>query len=109
VDGGLFWRTAAVQAVGVALLSLALAAALPEGFFEDWGWLAGPAAWMSCAALTARVLGLPVGPALLGAAVAGLPSLLAVVLGLHWLGALVAVLVFAAWCARLGRREVAWT
>jgi hypothetical protein len=109
VDGGLFWRTAAVQAAAVALVSLALGAALPEEFFEDWGWLAGPGAWMACAALTARLLDIPLRPALLGAALAGLPSLLAVLVGLHWLGALLAVFVFAALCARIGRREAAWT
>jgi len=38
---------------------------------------------------------------LLGAVLAGLPSLLAVIVGLHWLGALVAVVLFALWCGRL--------
>jgi len=109
VDGGLFVRTAVVQVVAVALASVALGAALPEDFFEDWGWVTGPAVWMGCAALTARLLEIPLGPALRGAALAGLPSLLAVLIGLHWLGVLLAVIVFAAWCARIGRREVVWT
>jgi hypothetical protein len=109
MDGGLFWRTVGVQAAAVALVSLVLGVALPEDFFEEWGWLAGPGAWMACAALTARLLDIPLRPALLGAALAGLPSLLAVLVGLHWVGALVAVFLFAAWCARIGRREVAWT
>jgi hypothetical protein len=95
------WRAAALQLVAVALLSLALGLALPHGFFEDWGWVAGPAAWMLCAALTARVLRLPPGPTLLGAALAGLPSVLAVLVGLHWAGAALAVGLFALWCARL--------
>lgn len=95
------WRAALLQLVAVALLSIALGLALPEDFFEDWGWLAGPAAWMLCAAFTARVLQLPLGPALLGAALAGLPSLLAVVIGVHWAGAVLAVGLFALWCARL--------
>lgn len=95
------WRAALLQLAAVALLSLALGLALPEDFFEDWGWLAGPAAWLLCAAFTARVLGLPLGPALLGAVLAGLPSLLAVVVGLHWAGAVLAVGLFALWCARL--------
>jgi hypothetical protein len=38
-----------------------------------------------------------------GAALAGLPSLVAVVLGVHWLGALLAIILFAMWCARLAR------
>jgi hypothetical protein len=95
------WRAALLQLLAVAALSIALALALPHSFFEDWGWIAGPAAWMLCAAFTARVLRLPLGPALLGAAVAGLPSLLAVVLGVHWAGAVLAVALFALWCARL--------
>ncbi|HEX6152246.1 MAG TPA: hypothetical protein VFZ19_01880 [Solirubrobacterales bacterium] len=99
------WRAALLQLAGVALLSLALGLALPEDFFEDWGWVTGPAAWMLCAAFTARVLRLPLGAALLGAALAGLPSLLAVVLGVHWLGAVLAVALFALWCAWLADRR----
>ena len=109
MDGGLFLRTAVVQIVAVALASIALAVALPHDFFEDWGWISGPVVWLGCAALTARVLEIPLGPALLGAVLAGIPSAVAVLIGLHWLGVLVAVIVFAAWCARVGRREVAWT
>ncbi|MDP9346825.1 MAG: hypothetical protein M3P44_14145 [Actinomycetota bacterium] len=96
-------RAALVQAAAVAALSVILALALPHSFFEDWGWLAGPGAWMLCALLTARVLRLPPAPALLGAALAGVPSVLAVVVGAHWLGAVVAVGLFALWCARLAR------
>jgi hypothetical protein len=95
------WRAAALQLAAVALLSLALGLALPKDFFEDWGWIAGPAAWMLCAAFTARVLRLPLGRVLVGAALAGLPSLLAVVIGVHWAGAVLAVGLFALWCARL--------
>jgi hypothetical protein len=108
VDTSILWRAAVVQAVAVAGLSLALGLALPHHFFEDWGWLAGPAAWIACAALTASLLGLPRRSALLGAALAGLPSAAAVLVGLHWLGAAVAIVLFAVWCARLPR-EVAWT
>ena len=50
---------------------------------------------------------LPLGPTLLGAVLAGLPSLLFVILGAHWLGALVAVGLFAAWCARLPQEPAA--
>ncbi|HET9677706.1 MAG TPA: hypothetical protein VFP21_09400 [Solirubrobacterales bacterium] len=95
------WRAALLQLIAVALLSIVLALALPHDFFVDWGWIAGPAAWMLCAALTARVLRLPLVPALTGAALAGLPSLLAVVLNAHWAGAVLAVVLFALWCARL--------
>lgn len=109
MSASVFWRAAVVQAIGVAVLSVALALALPHSFFEDWGWIAGPAAWAICALLTARVLRLPPGATLLGAALAGIPSVLAVLVGAHWLGAGLAVLLFAAWCARLDGREAAWT
>lgn len=108
MDGSIFWRTAGIQVGLVAVISLLLAIALPHSFFEDWGWISGPAAWLGCAALTARLLDLPSGPALLGAALAGIPSLAAVLIGIHWLGVLLAVGLFAAWCARLPR-EAAWT
>jgi hypothetical protein len=103
VDRSVLWRAAVVQAVAVAALSLALGLALPHSFFEDWGWLAGPGAWALCALVTARVVGLPAVPTLIGAALAGVPSLLAVLVGVHWLGAVLAIGLFALWCARLAR------
>src|SRR3954465_11534210 len=54
MDVPTLWRAALLQLAAVALLSIALALALPHSFFEDWGWIAGPAAWMLCAAFTAR-------------------------------------------------------
>jgi hypothetical protein len=101
MDVPTLWRAALLQLAAVAVLSLALGLALPHSFFVDWGWITGPAAWMLCAAFTARVLRLPPRPALLGAALAGLPSLVAVLLHLHWAGAALAVGLFALWCARL--------
>jgi hypothetical protein len=104
-----FWRVAAVQLVAVAVLSLLLAAVFSHGFFVDWGWLVGPGTWLLCAWATARVVGLVVGPTLLRAVAAGLVSALAVLVGLHWLGALVAVGLFAFLCARDSRGGAAWT
>jgi hypothetical protein len=101
VDTCILWRAALLQLLAVALLSLALGLAFPKSFFVDWGFLAGPASWMLCAAFTATILKLPLVPTLIGAVLAGLPSLLFVLLALHWLGALVAVGLFAVWCARL--------
>lgn len=103
-----FWRVAVVQLVAVAVLSLLLAAVFSHGFFESWGWLVGPAAWLGCAWLTARVVGLEPQPTLVWAVLAGLVSALFVLLGLHWLGALVAVGLFAYLCAR-EPGERAWT
>ena len=101
MDSAILWRVAVVQVVAVAVLSLLLGLVFSHGFFESAGWLVGPLAWMACAWLTARVVGLPPVPVLIRAALAGIPSLLFVLLGLHWLGAAVAVAIFAAWCARL--------
>jgi hypothetical protein len=103
VDRSVLWRVVVVQALGVAVLSVALALALPDDFFDDWGWIAGPAAWAVCALITARVVGLPPVPTLIGAVLAGLPSLVAVIVGVHWLGAVLAIALFALWCARLAR------
>lgn len=103
MDSAILWRVALVQVVAVALLSLLLGLLLPHGFFDAVGWLVGPLAWMLCAWLTARVVGLPEAPVLVRAALAGIPSLLFVLIGLHWLGAVVAVAVLALWCARLPR------
>ncbi|HEY5977962.1 MAG TPA: hypothetical protein VIT85_08905 [Solirubrobacterales bacterium] len=105
MNAGLFLRAAIVQLVAVAALSAVLALALPHDFFEDWGWLTGPLAWIACAALTALMLRLRAAPVLLGAVLAGIPSALAVLVGVHWLGALIAVILFAAWCARLPERS----
>jgi hypothetical protein len=104
---GVFWRAAVVQLVAVAALAAVLGLALPHGFFEDWGWLVGPGAWIACAGLTAMMVRLPAGPTLVGAMLAGIPSALAVVAGAHWLGAGIAVLLFGVWCARLPCQDAA--
>jgi hypothetical protein len=106
MDTSTLWRSALVQLLAVAVLSVALALALPHHFFDDWGWFAGPAAWMLCAALTARVLDLPLAQTLAGAALAGIPSIIFVLVGLHWAGSVVAIGLFALWCARLPRESV---
>jgi hypothetical protein len=109
MDSRILWRAALVQLLAVAVLSIALGLVLSHDFFVDWGWIAGPASWLLCAAFTARVLYLPPLPTLIGAVLAGLPSLVAVLIGLHWAGAIVAVGLFAVWCARLPRAGIAGT
>jgi hypothetical protein len=111
MDRSILWRAAAAQVVAVAALSLFLAVLLPHSFFDDWGWITGPVAWLVCAALTAWALHLNVPAVLLGAVLAGIPSAIAVVAGVHWLGVAIAVAAFAAWCAWLARRPggAVWT
>jgi hypothetical protein len=103
MDSAILWRVAVVQFLAVAVLSIVLAIVFSHGFFEDWGWIVGPLAWLGCAWVTARVVGLAVAPALVRAALAGVVSALFVIVGQHWLGALVAIGIFAALCARLPR------
>lgn len=103
MDSEILWRVALVQVAAVAALSLLLGLLLPHGFFEAVGWLTGPLSWMLCAWFTAWVVGLPTAPVLARAVLAGIPSLLFVLVGWHWLGALVAVAIFAVLCAMLPR------
>ena len=107
MDGSVAWRAAVLMGVSVAVVALALGAALSREFFEDWGWAAGPGAWAACAVLTARVLRLPAVPLLAGAALAGIPGLIGVIAGVHWLGPPLGVVLFGLWCGRLaaGPRE----
>jgi hypothetical protein len=105
MDVSTLWRAALVQLAAVAVLFAALAVALPHDFFVDWGWIVGPGAWMLCAAFTARVLNLPLVRTLIGSVLAGLPSFLAVLFNLHSVGMILALLLFALWCARLPRDE----
>jgi hypothetical protein len=72
IDRRLALKAAAVQLLAVGVVFALLALSLPRSFFEDWGIVAGPAAWIACAALTARILELPMGRTLLVAAAAGL-------------------------------------
>jgi hypothetical protein len=101
MDRSVALKAVLVQIAAVAVVSIVLALALPHSFFEDWGWISGPVAWVACAAVTARVLALPLIGALTGAILAGLPAALAVVAGVHWLGALIAAVLFGLWCGRL--------
>ena len=105
MDRSVAWRAALLMALAVGVLALVLGAALDASFFRSWGWLAGPGVWAACALLVARVLRLPTGWTLLGAALSGLPSLVGVA-GVHWAGTPLALLLFGLWCGRLaGRRR----
>jgi hypothetical protein len=94
-------RAGLLQLAGVIILAVPLGLILGEHFFRTNGWWAGPGAWLACAAAVAAILKLPISPVLIGAVVAGLPSALATALGLHWEGALLAIILFALWCGKL--------
>jgi hypothetical protein len=105
VDRSVAWRAALLQALLVAAAAIVLASLLPRSWFVSWGWLAGPGTWALCALGVALVLRLRALPVLVGAAVAGVPSLAFVLIGAHWAGAPLAIAVFAVWCGRLASRR----
>jgi hypothetical protein len=104
MDRSVGWRAALLQGALVAGVAATLAVALPRSFFEDWGWLAGPAAWGGCAVVAGAALRLPLGAVLAGAALSGLPMLLGVAVGVHGLGAPLGLAVCGLWCGRLAAR-----
>ncbi len=77
IDTNLGMRAALAQAGAVLVLGLATGLTLSHSFFEHWGWLVGPGAWMLAAVATALILRLPLPATLLGAALAGIPSAVA--------------------------------
>ena len=97
-------RAGALQAVLVFCVSLLLGSFLERDFFVSWGWLAGPGAWVACALAVGALLRLPLARVLAGAALSGLPSLVAVFSGVHWAGLPAAVIIFGAWCGWLATR-----
>jgi hypothetical protein len=101
MDRSVAWKAVVVQLVAVGVVSGVLALLLPHSFFEDWGWLSGPGAWVACSALTARVLSLPVVGALTGSIIVGIPAAIFVIIGVHWLGVIIAIVLFGVWCGRL--------
>ena len=105
MDRSVAWRAALLLALCVAALAATLGAVLPRSFFADWGWAAGPGAWALSALVAATVLRLPPGAVLAGAALSGLPMLLGVAVGVHWLGAPLGLAIFGFWCGRLGARR----
>jgi hypothetical protein len=106
MDRSVAWRAALLMGAAVAVVAVVLGAALDASFFRSWGWLAGPGVWAVCALVVAAVLRLPAGWTLLGAALSGLPSLVAVLADVHWAGTPLALILFGLWCGRLaGRRE----
>jgi hypothetical protein len=79
-----------------AVFFFLLALPLPDGFFRDYGAVAGPTAWLVCSLVTGRLIRLPLGRALLAALGSGLVAGL-VGLGVHHTaGLVVGILAFGA-------------
>ena len=98
MNARLFWKSLAVQAIVVAIPFVILGLALDESFFEDWGWLVGPAAWLAGSAVTARILSMPLGYVLFSAVAGGVAGTIVMIATSHWAGMAAALLVFAASC-----------
>jgi hypothetical protein len=99
VDKRLFFLSLAVQLLAVAVL-MAVLIALPLGddFFEDYGVLTGPVAWIVCSVVTARVLKLPLGLVLFAALAGGVAGGIVSLATSHTVGLVISLLVFAASC-----------
>jgi hypothetical protein len=103
VDASLFWRSLAVQAAGVAILfGILVALPLPHHFFDDYGWLVGPLAWVICSLVTARVLSLPLGYVIFSALAGGVAGTIVLLIANHFAGLVAGLLVFAASCGSYG-------
>lgn len=111
VTAKLFLKATLVQAGTVAAaFAILLAAPLPEDFFREQGSFVGPLAWLACSLLTALILRLPVGRAIVAGLVSGgVAALAGVALGVlaspttgHNTGVALGVVVFGATVA-LGR------
>lgn len=99
MDKGLFLRSLGVQLLAVAVLFAALLALpLDDDFFEDYGVVTGPVAWILCSLVTARVLSLPVGLVLFAALAGGVAGALVALATSHQVGLAIGLLVFAASC-----------
>ena len=100
MDSSLFVRAALTQALLVAaLFAVLIALPLPDDFFEDYGWISGPVAWIACAAVTARILSLPRELALFAAVAGGVAGAIVGISLDHTAGLIVGIAVFAASCA----------
>jgi L-lactate permease len=94
-------RAGLVMLAALAPAFLLLALTLPKSFFEDWGWLAGPAVWIVCALIAGRVCRLPLERVAAAAVIAGIPSGLLVLVGLHDLGPIISLPLFGLLCGHI--------
>jgi hypothetical protein len=96
----LFWRSFAVQALGVVVLfGILIALPLPKDFFEDYGYFTGPLAWIAVTIMSARVLPIPAGIVLFNALAGGVAGFLVGLVAGHAPGLVISLLVFAASCS----------
>jgi hypothetical protein len=100
MDSALFLRAALAQTLLVgALFALLVALPLGDNFFEDYGWITGPVAWLGCAAIAALILEVPRSLALFAAVAGAVAGAIVGVAFDHTAGLIVGVAIFAASCA----------
>jgi hypothetical protein len=105
IDRGVAIRAGLIQLAAVILIFIPLALALPDSFFDDWGWVVGPVAWLMCAMFTGRVLRLDLSRTFGAALIAAIPSVIGVALDAHQVGGVVAVICFALLCGHMPARS----
>jgi hypothetical protein len=99
MDKALFLRSLGVQVLAIAIVfAVLLALPLGDDFFEDYGMVTGPLAWIACSLATARVLSLPAGLVLFAALAGGIAGALVALAASHTVGLAISLLVFAASC-----------
>jgi hypothetical protein len=98
VNARLFWKSLAVQAIVIAIPFTILALTVDESFFRSWGWAIGPAIWLACSLVSARILAMPLGYVLFSAVAGGVAGGIVMVATSHTPGLVAALLVFAASC-----------
>lgn len=97
MDAWLFWKSLLVQALVVGVLfAILIALPLPDDFFEDYGFIVGPLAWLGASLATARILTVPAGYVLFSAIAGGVCGALVLLVAGHYPGMVIALLVFAA-------------
>ena len=111
MDKRLFWRAALVFAAVIAIeAGILIALPLGDDFFEDYGLIAGPLAWIAGAIVTALILKLPWSLAAFAAAAGGVCAILVDLAGgKHWMVPIIGIAVFAACCGgyETAQREMA--
>ena len=101
MNSRLFWKSLAVQAAAVLVLfGVLVALPLPDDFFEDFGFVVGPLAWIACSLADRARAAAPAGVrALRGAWPAAWRARIVLIVASHWAGMVAGLLVFGASCA----------
>lgn len=78
---------------------------LPDDFFEDLGFVIGPAVWLAAAFLASHFIPVPRGLVMFSALAGLVAGTIVMLAASHTAGGIVALLVFAASCAGYDERE----